>query len=175
MVLGIFQYRITKWAARGALLHDTAYFEAHNFTFVGCHVSGVNKQPSSHNQTHHHLKLGSSLSATIYLPFNFVVANTTCHLWPSLANYHFSSNKWKSIYLRVPCFFIQQCGRWRNLMLYHTKLSYNSFWELSPAAERAAWNWRAYCLCMSLSLSSSSWNVGREAASLVLMKLKSAH
>lgn len=44
--------------------------------------------------------------------------------------------------------------------------SYISFWVLSPAAERAAWNWRLYCRCSSLSFSSSSWNVGRHAGSL---------
>ena len=53
---------------------------------------------------------------------------------------------------------------------------YDSFWMLSPAAHRAAWNWRAYRLCSSLSLSKSSWNVGREAGSLVEMgKFVSQH
>lgn len=48
---------------------------------------------------------------------------------------------------------------------------YSSFWALSTAADRAAWNWRAYCRCNSLSLCKSSWNVGRHAASLVLTTL----
>lgn len=44
---------------------------------------------------------------------------------------------------------------------------YDSFWAFSPPADRAAWSWMAYRLCSSRSLSSSSWNVGREAGSLV--------
>lgn len=49
--------------------------------------------------------------------------------------------------------------------------NYNSFRALSPAMERAAWNWRAYCLCNSLSLCNNSWNVGLHVGSLVLTKL----
>lgn len=48
-----------------------------------------------------------------------------------------------------------------------------SLWVLSLAAEREAWNWSTFCLCKSLSLSSSSWNVGRHFGSLVRRKCSS--
>lgn len=48
----------------------------------------------------------------------------------------------------------------------YTIFIYSSFWLLSPGTLRAAWAWTAYCLSISLSLSTNSRNVGRNCGSL---------
>lgn len=58
----------------------------------------------------------------------------------------------------------------------YTIFIYSSFWLLSPATLRAACAWMAYCLSISLSLSTNSRNVGRNCGSLrwtnhILVKL----
>lgn len=87
------------------------------------------------------------------------------------SEWHFQSNSTEGSGLSVYLLAIPQ-----KLHAKNTIFIYSSFWLLPPATLRAAWAWMAYCLSISLSLSTNSRNVGRNCGSLrwtnyILVKL----
>lgn len=135
------------------------------------YVSSVHKQKSHNQPINHHMNWCQLLP----LPFFLIHLPLWCRCQRQCQCHFVVTISWKAMWARMvvknlPMLPPTWCCKGMNEGRGDDMI-YGSFCELSPAAIRLCWSWMLYCLCRSLSLSSSSWNVGRHCGSLDLKTL----